>query len=497
VVVPQFEPYRSGNVIGTDSDPLLTHPDFVDPSDSACGNLAERATLLSLKELVASVDQRLDLTLAAITEAARKMTGASGSALAMWKDGDMVCRARSGEMAPLLGARLSAETGISGECFRTGQIQNCSDTENNPLVDLEVCRGLGLRSIVVLPIQGWRGVNGILEVFSTRPAAFAPQHIVFLQQLAAMAERARASQPHSASSAPPKTSPEKSPSSGLLPASDTVGDVALAFVGPRSRPFVMGVIGLAAISLLAFVVWLGWRGPDDTDGKAHAATTSSVAAANAAPDKQAPDNDPVWRANPGGETVGPSGKPSAGAPVKLASEMDVLIGKKPSTHRFPLLGGIAADLATRHETKNTQTGLGSIVPASEAVATKTATDPLSVPSVAVAAANLREMPSLGAPSPQLAIPTSQGVSGGELVRRVTPIYPALARAQRLEGTVVLSAIVLEDGTVSDVKVVEGSLLLAQAAIDAVQQWRYKPFELDGKSVKNDIRINVDFKFPSQ
>ena len=73
---------------------------------------------------------------------------------------------------------------------------------------------------------------------------------------------------------------EKPQRSGLLPASDRVGDVALAFVGTRSRPFVLGAIGLVAISLLALVIWLGWRGPDDDDGKAHAATPASAGSCN-------------------------------------------------------------------------------------------------------------------------------------------------------------------------------------------------------------------------
>src|SRR6202521_4868202 len=244
-------------------------------SGNTSGNLDESTALSSLKELIAAGDHRLDPMLATITDAARQLTGASGAALAMWKDGAMVCRARSGDPAPPLGAHLSAVSGISGECLRTGKIQHCTDTENDPLVDLEVCRSLGLRSIAVLPIQGWRGINRVLEVFSTRPAAFGEQNIAFLQQLAALAERARASQPHNASSAARKlpSAIEKPQPSGLLPASDRVGDVALAFLGARSRPFVLGAIGIVAISLLALVIWLGWRGPDDADSKAQAKTT--------------------------------------------------------------------------------------------------------------------------------------------------------------------------------------------------------------------------------
>jgi protein TonB len=53
---------------------------------------------------------------------------------------------------------------------------------------------------------------------------------------------------------------------------------------------------------------------------------------------------------------------------------------------------------------------------------------------------------------------------------------------------------MEDGTVTEVKKVEGPATLVPSAIDAVKHWRYKPFELDGKPVKSEIRINVEFKF---
>jgi protein TonB len=98
--------------------------------------------------------------------------------------------------------------------------------------------------------------------------------------------------------------------------------------------------------------------------------------------------------------------------------------------------------------------------------------------------------------PGLGVPVSQGISGGELVHRVPPVYPAQARVMKLEGKVVLAAVIMEDGTLRDVKVIEGEPLLAQSAMDAVKNWRYKPYELDGKPVKNVIRISVDFKIPS-
>ena len=81
------------------------------------------------------------------------------------------------------------------------------------------------------------------------------------------------------------------------------------------------------------------------------------------------------------------------------------------------------------------------------------------------------------------------------MHRVQPLYPAQARALHLEGKVVLAALIAEDGKLRDVKVVTGQPLLAQSAVEAVKRWRYKPYELDGKPVKNEIRINIEFKFP--
>ena len=161
VVVPQSKPFRSGKMLNAngmarDFLPETSSSRLGDASGNVSGNISgnldESTAVSSLKELIAAGDHRLDPMLATITDAAQQLTGASGAALAMWKDGAMICRARSGDTAPALGARLSAETGISGECLRTGKIQYCTDTENDPLVDVEVCRSLGLRSIAVLPI---------------------------------------------------------------------------------------------------------------------------------------------------------------------------------------------------------------------------------------------------------------------------------------------------------------------------------------------------------
>lgn len=462
-----------------------------DTSSSHPSELDEAALLSSLKDLVVAGDHRLDPILAAIADAAQSQTGASGAALAMWKDGAMVCRARSGATAPALGARLNAEAGISGECLRTGKVQHCRDTENDPLVDVEVCRSLGLRSIAVLPIQGWRGINGILEIFSTEPATFTEQHLAFLQQLAALAERARASQPHGASAAATSVRVEQPQPSGLLPASDRVSDVAAVFLSRRSRPFILGAAGLLAFLLLGFVIWLGWRGPKQTSGKAKAASPSPLIAQRAL--SRPPDNDPVWKSNPGGEALLPgktsAGIPfgtSAGTPVTLASEVEVVAGPKTRPDQ-----SLLAEDSTRY------VSIPRELPAAGAEETSVA-DPPPIPATDANSSALNGVLASPLSMPGLS-PTavSQGASSGRLVRRVSPSYPAQALLLRLQGKVILDAMILEDGTVHDIKVAEGHPVLARSAVEAVQRWRYKPYELNGKPVKTRTTITVDFKLPSE
>ena len=84
------------------------------------------------------------------------------------------------------------------------------------------------------------------------------------------------------------------------------------------------------------------------------------------------------------------------------------------------------------------------------------------------------------------------VQAASLVNRVTPTYPALARAARVSGTVVLHAIIGKDGTVQQLAVMSGPPLLVQSALEAVRQWRYRPTLLNGEPVEVDTTIEVVF-----
>lgn len=87
---------------------------------------------------------------------------------------------------------------------------------------------------------------------------------------------------------------------------------------------------------------------------------------------------------------------------------------------------------------------------------------------------------------------SQGVSQGMLINRVEPQYPLIAKMARVEGTVELAAIIDTDGTIQGLRVKSGHPMLAPAALDAVKQWRYKPFLLSGQPVQVETTIMVNF-----
>ena len=134
----------------------------------------------------------LDAALQLLAERAQYITGASGTAIALRRGehNDMVCRAAAGSSAPDLGALLSMEHGLSGECVRTRQLLRCDDAERDPRVNREVCRELGIASVIVMPIVGDEQVLGIFELLSGKPRAFDERDLSALLRLSEMVEAA-------------------------------------------------------------------------------------------------------------------------------------------------------------------------------------------------------------------------------------------------------------------------------------------------------------------
>jgi len=85
---------------------------------------------------------------------------------------------------------------------------------------------------------------------------------------------------------------------------------------------------------------------------------------------------------------------------------------------------------------------------------------------------------------------------GNLIQRVQPEYPPLARQARIQGIVILRAIISREGRIEKLQLVSGHPMLVQAAIDAVRQWRYRPYLLNDQPVEVETQITVNFTLTS-
>jgi periplasmic protein TonB len=81
---------------------------------------------------------------------------------------------------------------------------------------------------------------------------------------------------------------------------------------------------------------------------------------------------------------------------------------------------------------------------------------------------------------------------GSLIRRVQPVYPALARSARIQGSVVLFALISKAGAIDNLRVLSGHPMLVPAAIEAVRQWRYRPYILNSEPIEVETQITVNF-----
>jgi GAF domain/Sel1 repeat/PilZ domain len=173
---------ESAPVIDTDTKAAARAPSVVPISDGS----ETLSSVEAVRREVREIGDDFDAVLHLITERALSLTGASGAALAFLTDDRMICRARVGEPAPPLGAPVDAKHGLSGECVRSGLLVSCVDTENDPRVDPEICRTLGIGSLMAAPIVSDFRVVGLLEIFSPHPHAFTETHETVLDRLVEM-----------------------------------------------------------------------------------------------------------------------------------------------------------------------------------------------------------------------------------------------------------------------------------------------------------------------
>jgi GAF domain-containing protein len=120
-----------------------------------------------------------------VLDRACTITRADGAALALSRQGKLICHAQIGS-SPDLGTEIELNRGISGLCARTGVSWRCDSSDTDPYVDRSRCREMGTQSVVAAPVSHLNSVLGVLEAFSTRENAFTDHDVATLQFLSAL-----------------------------------------------------------------------------------------------------------------------------------------------------------------------------------------------------------------------------------------------------------------------------------------------------------------------
>jgi TonB family protein len=375
-----------------------------------------------------------------------------------------------------------------------------------------------LRSIAVVPIFESNEAAGILEVFASKPHAFDDRHLEILQQLAELVTTVtgRVTQnnqdaiaeavlrPGSKEQPEIRTSQVKSYASpsrserlrkwmASIALRDLLAKRLTKWTAPVASPryYAAAIAVFALAGLLTILSWKPW----------HRTERSVVPSTKILPQAQ-----PV---------------PADAATIETRRQLNIV--EPGAVSRSVRPQPAASPIRSDHSSKGPAQKVALVEPVSGEDDVKAT---ITVPSLSgqtrgsLGSANDREpqaqAPSIGtaggfgkdkddkdvnvldsALSVRATLPfmASQGVSGGTLEREVQPIYPAQARSERLQGPVVLRALIDEGGEVRNLKTVSGDAVLAQAAIEAVHQWHYQPYLLNGQPVKMPIQITVNFTLP--
>ena len=480
---PRFDSEGSGSV--SPGDKSVTQGRVL-PGDS---DLAELTATFNAGGVTPEISSNLalEIVLNEVAEQACLATGASGAAIALERDGEWICRASAGSNAPQLGARLDAERGLSGACVHTRQVQRCDDALNDVRVDAEACRELGVYSVIVFPLLLKGKLAGVFELFSMERSAFRERDERTLEALSQrvlkILEPSFGPPPTSetiAAATPPRvgapieTADLAGPDFGHFSLQQTPGDE-----GTQRRSFQIftWVLGVAILASFAFLIVIfvqrlvGRKAafhppqpiPSLLASAAASSTTQSGRAeetADKSVDGKAPTSAPGSSSTKPPDSVAQSKESSAPAGSLLVFENGKEIFRMPAV---PDQNGAVKASTPGDATANSERGETS--------------------------AQGVKQPGIQELSPELA--------EGNLLYRVEPDYPREALERRIQGAVVLQVRAGADGAVRAVNRISGDPLLADAAIAAVKQWRFRPPLLKGHPTETQTKVILNFKLPSE
>lgn len=260
---------------------------------------------------------------------------------------------------------------------------------------------------------------------------------------------------------------------------------------------------VAVLLALAAVGYFGWTKlqPIQYLQRMHATQTSSPASAS----DSAPAPAPVPAAMP---TQSPS--PTASAPVtpepnlKTQRDLEISASSAHSDSQDDETGDIEVqELPMSRDSKFAPAKPAPLVVKPDAGPAKPksaqpAPPPVQVSEVKSSALPLGNLTDSSPTFPKLApasVRVSQGVSQGLILKKVPPAYPPMALQLRKQGAVELLVTITKQGTISNIKVTSGDNMLAKAAVDAVRQWKYRPYLLNGEPVEIQTQITINFTAP--
>jgi TonB family protein len=471
------------------------------------------------------VDLALEVVLNEIVEQACLATGASGAALVLERGGDWICRARAGDNAPELGARLEAEAGLSGACVKTRKVQRCDDAQADPRADMEACRILGVRSVIILPLLRNEELVGVFELFSSEPSAFGERDERTLEALSQRAlknlERASAVEPARAAwPVGKKIIAEGVVTENIVTENVVTKDVVTKSVvaknmdatsdadhGALDRPVQQPVSEAASgrainlitwalgVTLLAVAVLLTVR-VGQRLGVGRATARAHPAAAISAPLTGAGDQS---AAASSGATEGAASLTSASQPpgTQSAASRSSDTPRSGAGGVASTSGGHATDSSPPAGSLRVYENGKEVFRMPPTVEPGGATHATSNYGTDASSADGTHVQRASAIEPSGALEVSPEVAEGSLLHRVEPDYPEEARGQQIQGPVVLDVRTGRDGAVQEVKLVSGQRLLAEAAMAAVKQWRFSPRVVKGEPVEMQTKVTLNFRLPTE
>ena len=473
-----------------------------------------------------SADLALEIVLNEMVEQACLSTGATGAAIALERDGEMVCRGSTGATAPELGSRLDADSGLSGECIRTRRTQRCDDVLTDLRVDLEASQRLGVRSVMVMPLLRESELVGLFELFSSRPQAFGERDERTLEALAVRIlnnmERAARPLPPASHNGPAEAVATDVVVDSNLPVSDvqeSVPESAEKFseetAAVSQRPgfdFVTWALRgavLACAILLGLLLAVHPRAPKaavHSHRDAGAAPVGNASADNVpginVPGSNVPASN-VPTSNVAASNVPASNVRATGAPASAGTASTVgsstasspVINSPVTNSRAEATSSAKAGGTTSVVHPNSAKGSEKAAPAGSLVVFENGKEIFRMPPAPNRSARAPIETNAVAASLSGRSQTSTSTEPDELIHRVEPQYPEAARAGGIQGAVVLNVQIGRDGAVQDVQLVSGARQLAQASIDAVRQWRFKPRLVNGSPTPMQTKVTLNFELP--